>query len=268
MQRLSSKFSLRVLMSASKAGTIQPDIDSINRQAARPALFNIGEDAPLGIVPEKMHAWTIRRDRHGDPRSACQLEIVDVPTVGPDDVLVLVMAAGINYNGIWAALGHPVSPLDFHDDSFHIAGSDAAGIVWAVGSNVQTWRPGDEVVVHCCQVDGDDEECNGGDPMLSSSQRIWGYETSFGASNSPAFRPHNFCRGPNISVGKPVRAICWCWPLRTGCSSAMHPTLLAPERRFWSGVLQVAWGRWRSSLPPPQVLAQSLSSPTMRRRAM
>ncbi len=168
-------------MSASKAVTIQPDIDSINRQAARPTLFSIGEDAPLGIVPEKMHAWTIRRDRHGDPRSAFQLEIVDVPAVGPDDVLVLVMAAGINYNGIWAALGHPVSPLDFHDDSFHIAGSDAAGIVWAVGSNVRTWRPGDEVVAHCCQVDGDDEECNGGDPMLSSSQRIWGYETSFGA---------------------------------------------------------------------------------------
>lgn len=91
------------------------------------------------------------------------------------------MAAGVNDNGIWAALGHPVSPLDFHNEPFHIAGSDAAGIVWAVGSNVRSWRPGDEVVAHCCQVSGDDEECNGGDPMLSLSQRIWGYETSFGA---------------------------------------------------------------------------------------
>nr|WP_312015113.1 crotonyl-CoA carboxylase/reductase [Bradyrhizobium lablabi] len=157
------------------------DIDSVKRQAARTALLDIGEDAPLGVLPKKMHAWTIRRDRHGDPRSAFQLETVDVPSLGPNDVLVLVMAAGINYNGIWAALGHPVSPLDFHGEPFHIAGSDAAGIVWAVGSNVRSWRPGDEVVAHCCQVSGDDEECNGGDPMLSPSQRIWGYETSFGA---------------------------------------------------------------------------------------
>ena len=28
---------------------------------------------------------------------------------------------------------------------------------------------------------GDDEECNGGDPMLSSSQKIWGYETPDGS---------------------------------------------------------------------------------------
>jgi crotonyl-CoA carboxylase/reductase len=36
-------------------------------------------------------------------------------------------------------------------------------------------------VVHCNQDDGDDEECNGGDPMFSTSQRIWGYETPDGS---------------------------------------------------------------------------------------
>ena len=40
---------------------------------------------------------------------------------------------------------------------------------------------GDEVVVHCNQDDGADEECNGGDPMFSPSQRIWGYETPDGS---------------------------------------------------------------------------------------
>jgi crotonyl-CoA carboxylase/reductase len=144
-------------------------------------LFDLGQDIPLGVVPKRMHAWTIRRDRHGDPSTALQREIVDVPKIGPNEVLILVMAAGVNYNGVWAALGRPVSPLDFHEHPFHIAGSDAAGIVWAVGSNVRNWRVGDEVIAHCGQADGDDEECNGGDPMLSPSQRIWGYETSFGA---------------------------------------------------------------------------------------
>ena len=36
-------------------------------------------------------------------------------------------------------------------------------------------------MVHCNQDDGDDEECNGGDPMFSPSQRIWGYETPDGS---------------------------------------------------------------------------------------
>jgi crotonyl-CoA carboxylase/reductase len=110
-----------------------------------------------------------------------QLEVVPTHTIGEDEVLILVMAGGVNYNGVWAALGEPVSTLDFHKQPFHIAGSDAAGIVWAVGSKVKRWKPGDEVVVHCNQDDGDDEECNGGDPMFSPSQRIWGYETPDGA---------------------------------------------------------------------------------------
>ena len=68
-----------------------------------------------------------------------------------------------------------------HKTPYHIAGSDASGVVWAVGSKVKRWKVGDEVVVHCNQDDGDDEECNGGDPMFSASQRIWGYETPDGS---------------------------------------------------------------------------------------
>ncbi len=80
----------------------------------------------------------------------------------------MVMAAGVNYNGVWAALGVPISPFDGHKQPYHIAGSDAAGIVWAVGDKVKRWKVGDEVVIHCNQDDGDDEECNGGDPMFST----------------------------------------------------------------------------------------------------
>ncbi|MBM3570086.1 MAG: crotonyl-CoA carboxylase/reductase [Alphaproteobacteria bacterium] len=144
-------------------------------------LYEIGEIPPLGHVPAKMRAWAIRRERHGPPESAMLDETVPVPEIASDEVLVLVMAAGVNYNGVWAALGTPISPFDAHKAPFHIAGSDASGVVWKVGAKVRRWKVGDEVVVHCNQDDGDDEECNGGDPMLSPSQRIWGYETPDGS---------------------------------------------------------------------------------------
>jgi crotonyl-CoA carboxylase/reductase len=149
--------------------------------APKKDLYEIGEMPPLGHVPKQMYAWAIRRERHGEPDKAMQVEVVDVPVLDSHEVLVLVMAAGVNYNGIWAGLGEPISPFDVHGAAYHIAGSDASGIVWAVGSKVKSWKVGDEVVVHCNQDDGDDEECNGGDPMYSPSQRIWGYETPDGS---------------------------------------------------------------------------------------
>jgi crotonyl-CoA carboxylase/reductase len=144
-------------------------------------LYEVGEMPPLGHVPAKMYAWTIRKERHGEPETAMQVEVVDTWKIDSNEVLVLVMAAGVNYNGVWAALGQPISPLDGHKMPYHIAGSDASGIVWAVGDKVKRWKVGDEVVIHCNQDDGDDEECNGGDPMYSPTQRIWGYETPDGS---------------------------------------------------------------------------------------
>lgn len=149
--------------------------------APRKELYELGEMPPLGYVPPKMYAWCIRRERHGEPATAMKVEVVDTWEIGDDEALVLVMAAGVNYNGVWAALGQPISPFDGHKAPYHIAGSDASGIVWKVGRNVRRWKVGDEVVIHCNQDDGDDEECNGGDPMFSPSQRIWGYETPDGS---------------------------------------------------------------------------------------
>jgi crotonyl-CoA carboxylase/reductase len=155
--------------------------DTMTYDAPKKDLYALGEMPPLGHVPANMHAWVIRRERHGKPDTAMQLEVVPTWEIGDSDVLVLVMAAGVNYNGVWACLGEPVSVFDTHRAPYAILGSDAAGIVWQVGRNVKRWKVGDEVVVHCNQDDGDDEECNGGDPMFSPTQRIWGYETADGA---------------------------------------------------------------------------------------
>lgn len=144
-------------------------------------LYEVGEIPPLGHVPKQMYGWAIRRERHGPPEQSMLLEVLPTPEIDADEVLILVMAAGVNYNGVWAGLGVPISPFDVHKAPFHIAGSDASGIVYAVGRRVKRWKVGDEVIVHCNQDDGDDEECNGGDPMNSPTQRIWGYETPDGS---------------------------------------------------------------------------------------
>jgi crotonyl-CoA carboxylase/reductase len=135
----------------------------------------------VGETPELMKAIVIRKEREGDPITSMQVEEVPVPELGPSEVLVLVMAAGVNFNGVWAAQGKPVSVFRMHKDPFHIAGSDASGIVWKVGKDVRRWKPGDEVVLHCNQSCGQCPECNGFDPLACSEQKIWGYETSWGS---------------------------------------------------------------------------------------
>ena len=167
-------------MNTRPVGGAPPDLPDA-ASAPKKDLYEIGEIPPLGHVPASMYAWVVRKERHGPPEQSMQVEVVPTWPLDSHDVLVFVMAAGVNYNGVWAALGEPVSVLDVHKHPYHIAGSDAAGIVWAVGSKVKRWKVGDEVVVHCNQDDGDDEECNGGDPMFSASQRIWGYETPDGS---------------------------------------------------------------------------------------
>jgi crotonyl-CoA carboxylase/reductase len=146
-----------------------------------PDVVPVGTVPPLGVVPKRMHAWVVRKETHGEPLKAFREEVVDTPDPGPNEVLVLSMAAGVNYNGVWGALGKPVSVLDVHKHPFHIGGSDCAGIVWKVGSAVRRWKVGDEVVLHCNQTCGECPSCNGYDPMGCENQKIWGYETPYGS---------------------------------------------------------------------------------------
>lgn len=152
-------------------------------------IYEIGEIPPLGEVPKKMYANLIRPDRYGEPKKGFAVEPVDVPDIGPDDALVLVMAAGINYNNVWASLGIPLDMVKVHEkdqgdtSKFHIGGSDASGIVYKVGSNVKNVKIGDQVVIHCGMWDVNNEEIKSGkiDSIVHSSNRIWGYEVNWGS---------------------------------------------------------------------------------------
>jgi crotonyl-CoA carboxylase/reductase len=139
-------------------------------------------EAQPGDLPPTMAAWVIRQEREGEPVDAFQVEEIEVPEPGAFEVIVRVMAAGVNFNNVWAALGKPVSVFRYHPDcDHHIGGSDASGVVWKVGPGVTRWKPGDEVVVHCNQASYEDPEVHGLDPMAAPSQQIWGYETSWGS---------------------------------------------------------------------------------------
>ncbi len=141
-------------------------------------------DVEPGELPRTMAAWVIREERYGEPKDAFQIEEIEVPEPGAFEVIVRVMAAGVNYNNVWAALGKPVSVMKYGDHpeyGHHIGGSDASGVVWKVGAGVTRWKPGDEVVVHCNMASYEDPEVHGLDPMAAPSQRIWGYETTWGS---------------------------------------------------------------------------------------
>src|SRR5581483_7901388 len=154
---------------------------------AQPQIYEVGEQPPLGTVPAEMYAQLIRPDRFGEPMKGFQIERVAVPEIKPDEVLVYVMAAGINYNNVWASLGTPVDVIkarqrEGDDTGFHIGGSDASGIVYKVGSDVKNLKVGDEVVVHCGMWDRNDALVRSGeDPMFSPTFRIWGYESNWGS---------------------------------------------------------------------------------------
>lgn len=150
-------------------------------------LYDVGEAPPLGHVPTLMHAQVIRQSSFGEPNVAFRREVIEVPEIGEDEVLVYVMAAGVNYNNVWAGLGVPIDVINNRTkhgdpDAHHIGGSDASGIVYAVGANVTNVRVGDEVVVHCGMWDIHSPRVQAGlDPMYDSSFRIWGYETTWGS---------------------------------------------------------------------------------------
>lgn len=149
-------------------------------------LYELGELPPLGNVPAKMYANIIRRDRFGPPSEAFRTEVIDVPKVGPGEVLVWVMAAGINYNNVWSALGHPVDVIGMRQkhgatEDFHVGGSEGSGIVWAVGEGVSGVNVGDHVVLGCVQWDERAQDVRFGlDPMTSTSAYAWGYELNYG----------------------------------------------------------------------------------------
>lgn len=165
-------------------------IDAVSRESVvTPGVepVPIGSLPPLGHVPSHMHVQAVRPSRYGDPASAFKGEVVPTPSLAPDEVLVAVQAAGINYNNVWAARGYPVDQVAVRNkhgepEDFHVGGSDASGVVYAVGRDVTGLDVGAEVVIHPGWWEASDPWIAAGkDPMIAPSARIWGYDTNYGS---------------------------------------------------------------------------------------
>lgn len=172
---------------------------------------------PVGSVPATMLAQVLRSDRLGEPETAFRIEEMAVPALGPRDVLVAVMAAGVNYNNVWAARGYPIDVIQVRQragapEDFHIGGSDASGVVYAVGDAVSSVAVGDHVIVHPGYWELDDPWVLAGkDPMIAPSARIWGYDTNYGSFAQ-------FCRAQEHQVLPKAPHLSW--------AEAAAPTLV------------------------------------------
>ncbi|MGW0655524.1 alcohol dehydrogenase catalytic domain-containing protein, partial [Streptomyces umbrinus] len=127
-----------------------------------------------------------------DVRKSIHIGAVPMPELAPNEVLVAVMASGINYNTVWSAMFEPIPTFTFlkhfgrqdrwaarHDQPFHVIGSDASGVVVRTGSGVRRWRVGDQVVVSPVYVDEEDPATHA-DGMLGTGMLAWGFETNYG----------------------------------------------------------------------------------------
>ena len=92
------------------------------------------------------------QDIYGDA-DQLRLEEMAVPTVGPEDVLVGVRAAGVHIGDWHVMTGRPylmrIMGFGLRGPKARVRGMDVAGTVKAVGGNVTRFRPGDDVYGVC-----------------------------------------------------------------------------------------------------------------------
>jgi NADPH:quinone reductase-like Zn-dependent oxidoreductase len=123
------------------------------------------------------------------------LAVRDVPAPliqRPDDIRLRVRTAGFNHLDLWVARGLPGLELALP----HIVGSDAAGVVDAVGSAVRDFAVGDRVMVNPGLSCGDCAACLDGDEPLCRSFRLLGEHTPGTAAEYVVVPAGNLARVP------------------------------------------------------------------------
>jgi NADPH:quinone reductase-like Zn-dependent oxidoreductase len=112
-----------------------------------------------------MKAWVLHEI--AGPQ-AFVLEDVDTPEPETGEVRVKLSAAALNHLDIWTSLGMPKPHLP------HVSGADGAGVVDAIGPDVTTVEPGQEVVLNPSIGCGTCPACLRGDVPFCRAYQILG----------------------------------------------------------------------------------------------
>ena len=81
------------------------------------------EDIANTPLPESMRAAVVRADEvdmfdgvdssDKDPRKSLHVDEVDLPPLGPNEVLIAPMASALNFNTVWTSIFEPMSTFGF-----------------------------------------------------------------------------------------------------------------------------------------------------------
>lgn len=101
------------------------------------------------VTAEVATMKAIVQDKYGQAEDVLRVEEIDRPVIGDDEVLLRVHAAGVD-RGVWhlmTGLPYPVRLAGYgvRAPKTRVRGREVAGRVEAVGKDVTTLRPGDEV---------------------------------------------------------------------------------------------------------------------------
>lgn len=112
-------------------------------------------------------------ESHGGPEVIRVGDLPD-PEPGPGQVRVRVVAAALNHLDLWVLGGIPGVELSFP----HVFGADGAGVVDAVGAEVDAVREGDEVYIQPGLFCGRCEFCLQGEESMCIRYRLLGEHVS------------------------------------------------------------------------------------------
>ena len=114
-------------------------------------------------------AATMKAVRLVKPGQPLELQLVPVPSLGPQDVLVRVKAAGICHSDAHYRAGRSlVKPLPL------TLGHEVAGVVEAAGAQVSQFKPGDRVCLHYLASCGQCLPCQRGNEQFCTSGAMMG----------------------------------------------------------------------------------------------
>lgn len=140
-------------------------------------------------------------EEHGDP-GVLRVGEIPEPEAGPREVVVEVRAVALNHLDLWVRRGLPGLDLEMP----HVGGSDVAGIVASVGTDVRDWRAGDRVVVNPSLWCERCEWCVRGDHSLCRAFRILGEHVPGGLAERVRVPARNLLRLPDEFEFEPAAA--------------------------------------------------------------